>query len=83
MDSLNYANVECKDCARPICFVVGCNNLATAYTKIKLNDRIDGLIQVCASCLPNIKNNQQTLCVTKRRSCSDGLKKMSSNIRRG
>lgn len=83
MDRLNYANVECKDCVRPICFVVGCNNSATTYVRIELNDRVDGLIRVCDSCLPNIQSNQQTLCVTKRRSCSDGLKKMSSNVRRG
>lgn len=58
MDRLNYTNVECKDYARPIWFVVGCNNSATTYTRIELNDRIDGLIPVCDSCLPNLQSNQ-------------------------
>jgi hypothetical protein len=58
MDSLNYVNVECKDCAQTVCFVVGCNNSATTYARIELNNRIDALIRVCNSCLPVIQSNQ-------------------------
>jgi hypothetical protein len=61
MDSLNYANVECK------CFVVGCNNSATTYARIELNDRIDALIRVCHSCLPVIQSNQTHLMEVKKK----------------
>ena len=71
MDSLNNVNVECKDCDRSVCFVVGCNNSATMSVRIELNDRIDALICVCQSCLPVIQSNQTHIMKAKKMSHSD------------
>jgi hypothetical protein len=61
MDSLDCVNVECK------CFVVGCNNSATTYARIELNDRIGALIRVCHSCLPVIQSNETQLMEVKKK----------------
>jgi hypothetical protein len=66
MDSLNYVNLEIKDCARPVCFIVGCNNSVTTNARIELNERIDALIWVCDSCLSIIQSNQTRIKEAKK-----------------